>query len=288
MTRYWPAVAAALGLLVTACTASPEAAAPRTVLAAAPEPTKAVARLVLPFDRYQLSVNDIYLIESAKDVLTRACMKERGYGYEAITHRKQYQDLRNRRRYGVIEMPVATAMGYRTNARLLGSTDVTAQKMDRDARMSPAARKAATDPTDGCYKLAGDRLARGNEENEDLVNRLNVDSLDEALKSPRVTPAMRAWVRCMKQRGHPYKDFYAASEDPRWARTDQLSRAERETAVADVTCKGQTGLVTLLSETERGIEERDIRQNKAYFARLAAAKERHLAASRAVLRSAGD
>ncbi|MFK0153584.1 hypothetical protein ACIQVK_16125 [Streptomyces sp. NPDC090493] len=288
MTRYRPAVAVALGLLATACTASPEAAVPRTVLAAAPAPTKEVTQLVLPFDRYQLSVNDIYLIESAKDILTRACMKKRGYGYEAITHRKQYQDLRNRRRYGVIEIPVARKMGYRTNARLLGSTDVTAQKMDRDARMSPAARKAASDPTDGCYKLAGDRLARGNEENEDLVNKLNVDSLDEALKSPRVAPAVRAWGRCMKQRGHSYKDFYAASEDPRWARTEKLSGAERETAVADVTCKEQAGLVTLLSETERDIEERDIRGNKAYFSRLAAARSRHLAAARAVLRGAGD
>jgi hypothetical protein len=288
MTRYRLAAAAALGLLATACTASPEAAIPRTVLAAAPEPTKEVTELVLPFDRYQLSVNDIYLIESAKDILTRACMKKRGYAYEVITHRKQYQDLRNRRRYGVIEMPVARAMGYRTNARLLGSTDVTARKMDRDARMSPAARKAATDPADGCYKLAGDRLARGNEENEDLVNKLNVDSLDAALKSPRVAPAMRAWGRCMKQRGHPYKDFYDVSEDPRWARTEKLSRTERETAVADVTCKEQAGLVALLRATERGIEERDIRENRAYFARLAAAKERHLSAARAVLRGAGD
>ncbi|MGY4976176.1 hypothetical protein ACWCYL_03250 [Streptomyces sp. 900105755] len=288
MTRHRLVVAAVLGLLATACTASPEAAVPQTVLAAAPKPTKEVTELVLPFDRYQLSVNDIYLIESAKDVLTRACMKKRGHGYEVITHRRQYQDLRNRRRYGVIEIPVAEAMGYRTNARLLGSTDVTAQKMDREARMSPAERKAATDPVDGCYKLAGDRLARGNEENEDLVNKLNVDSLDEALKSPRVAPAMRAWVRCMKQRGHPYKNFYVASEDPRWARSKKLSDAERETAVADVTCKEQAGLVTLLSETERSIEERGIRENKAYFTRLEAAKERHLAAARAVLRGAGD
>jgi len=288
MTRYGPAATAALMLLLaTACAASPEAAVAKTVLAAAPEPTKEVTDLVLPFDRYQLSVNDIYLIESAKDLLTRDCMKKRGYDWQVIGDRKQYPDLRNRRRYGVIEMPVAQAMGYKTNARLLGSTDVTAQKMDREARMSAAARKAATDPTDGCYKLAGDRLARGNEENEDLVNKLNVNSLDKALKSPRVAPALRTWVQCMADKGHRYKDFYAASEDPRWARTDKPSRAERDTAEADVTCKQRTGLVNLLRETEQSIENQNIHENKPYFARLASARERHLAAARTVIKGEG-
>jgi hypothetical protein len=274
--------AAALVFLAAGCAAPPQEVS-KTVLAAAPEPTKEVTHLVLPLDRYQLSVNDIYLIESAKDHVTRGCMKKRGYDWEVIDHRKQYPDVRNRRRYGVIEMQVAQEMGYKSNARLLGSTDVTARKMDREARLDPKARKAALDPADGCYKLAGDQLERGNEENEDLVNKLNVNSLDEALKSPRVAPGMRSWVRCIAAKGHVYKDFYIASEDPRWAKSKTPSRAERETAVADVACKQKADLVKVLSETEQSIQEKDIREHKAYFARLEAAKERHLAAARAVL-----
>ncbi|GAA2275988.1 hypothetical protein GCM10010145_38750 [Streptomyces ruber] len=285
MTRYRLAGTAALVLLVTGCAASTEET-PKTVLAAAPEPTKEVRNLLLPFDRYQLSVNEIYLIESAKDLLTRDCMRERGYDWEVIGDRKQYPDLRNRRRYGVIEMPVAREMGYKSNARLLGSTDVTARKMDREARMSPEARNAATDPEDGCYKLAGDELVRGNEENEDLVGRLNVESLEEARRSARVAPALRSWVRCMAEKGHEYKDFYAVGEDPRWVKDEVPSHAERETAEVDVTCKQQAGLVKALAETEKGIQEREIRKHKAYFERLASAKERHLADARAVIAAA--
>ncbi|MEV7344251.1 hypothetical protein [Streptomyces sp. NPDC093544] len=282
MIRYWLVGTVALVMLATGCAASPGATS-KTVLAAAPEPTKEVRNLLLPYDHYQLSVNEIYLIESAKDLLTRDCMRKQGYDWEVIGDRKQYPDLRNRRRYAVIEMPVATEMGYKSNARLLGSTEVTAQKMDREARMSPAARKAATDPTDGCYKLAGDELARGNAENEDLVSRLNFESLEEARKSSRVAPALRSWVQCMADKGHKYKDFYAAAEDPRWATAKEPSDTEKETAEADVTCKQQAGLVKVLTETETSIQEREIREHKAYFERLASAKERHLAAARAVI-----
>ncbi|MER6979616.1 hypothetical protein [Streptomyces carpinensis] len=282
MIRFRPAAAAALVLLATGCTAAP-GEPPKVVLAAAPEPTKEVTNLLLPFDGYQMSVDEIYVIESAKDLLTRDCMRKRGYDWEVISDRKHYPDLRNRRRYGVIEMPVATEMGYKSNARLLGSTDVTARKMNREARLSPAERKAATDPADGCYTLADEQLARGNEEDEGLVSKLNVQSLDEALRSPRVAPAMRSWGQCMAMRGHRYKDFYAAAGDPRWAKSRAPSRAEKETAEADVTCKQRSGVVRVLAETEKSIQQGEIHRHKSYFERLKSAKERHLAAARAVL-----
>lgn len=228
-------------------------------------------------------MNEIYLIESAKDVLTRDCMKRRGFDWEVIDDRDRYPDLRNRRRYGLIEMPVARSMGYRTNARLMGSTEVTARKVDRERRLGPGELKAASDPVDGCYKLAGDRLARDSQVNEDLVNRLNGRSLDAALKAPDVVRATRSWAACMADEGRPYDDFYAAAEDPRWARSDKPTPAEKETAQADVACKQRVGLVKLLSETERGIQERGIRENGAYFVQLMSAKERHLAAAREVL-----
>ncbi|CAL9436250.1 hypothetical protein [Streptomyces sp. enrichment culture] len=288
MTRYRLSAAVALAasaLLITGCGGTPpEQAAPGTVLEAAPGPSAQVRGLVLPLDRYLLSVNEIYLIESAKDVVTRDCMKQRGFDWEVIDDRGRYPDLRNRRRYGVIEMPVARTMGYRTNPRLMGSTDVTVRKMDREKRLGPAERKAATDPVDGCWKRAGDRLARGSRVDEDLVNKLNGSSLATALETPAVVRATRAWSACMKERGQAYDDFYAAAEDPRWGRSGRPTRAEKETAEADVACKERTGLVALLAETERGIQERGIRAHAAYFAELAAAKKRHLTAVREVLR----
>ncbi|MFF4689128.1 hypothetical protein [Streptomyces sp. NPDC001307] len=284
MTRFRMAGATALLLLVTGCGGgTSQGEAPRTVLAAAPAPTEEVRNLVLPLDDYRLSVNEIYLIESAQDRLTRACMRKRGYDWEVIDHRNHYPDLRNRRRYGVIEMAVAKEMGYKSNARLMGSTDITARKTDREKRLGPAEKQAALNPADGCYKRSGDQLAHGNEVDEGLVNKLNSLSLDKALKSPAGARATRSWARCMRERGHPYRDFYAAAEDPRWTRSDTPSRAERQTAEADVTCKRRVGLVKVLSEQERAIQNRDIREHRDYFARLRSAKDRHLAAARAVL-----
>lgn len=116
------------------------------------------------------------------------------------------------------------------------------------------------------------------------MNKLNVESLDEARESSRVAPALSAWVQCMAEKGHKYKDFYASAEDPRWAKSKTPSAAELETAEADVSCKERAGLVKLLTETEESIQKREIRRHKAYFESLAAAKERHLAAARAVIR----
>ncbi|CAM5588679.1 hypothetical protein SALBM311S_04314 [Streptomyces alboniger] len=66
-------------------------------------------------------------------------------------------------------------------------------------------------------------------------------------------------------------------------RRKHQSRAEKETAEADVSCKERAGLVKVLTVTEQSIQEREIRKHKAYFQRLAAAKERHLAAAREVI-----
>ncbi|MFE9607552.1 hypothetical protein [Streptomyces sp. NPDC006012] len=284
MTRHRVVGTVALALLAVGCgSTSGRQQVPATVLAAAPAPTAQVRDLVLPLDGYQLSVNEIYLIETAKDVLTRDCMKRQGHDWEVIDDRGQYPDLRNRRRYGLIETAVAKELGYRTNPRLMGSTDVTARKADREKRLGAAERAAALDPDDGCYRQAGDLLARGNQTDEDLVSRLNSESLDEALKSPEGVRVTRAWARCMAERGHPYKDIYAPGEDPRWAPAKPPSTAEKQTAQADVGCKQRVGLVNALSGQERGIQERDIRAHQAYFTGLKSAKERHLAAARAVL-----
>jgi hypothetical protein len=269
-------------LLTTGCGGSLDQSS-RTALAAAPEPTEEVRDFILPLDDYQLSVNEIYLIETAQDILTRDCMKKQGYDWDVIENRKPYPDLRNRRRYGVIEMPVAKEMGYHTNPRLLGSTDVTARKMDRENALSAAERKAALDPAKGCYKRAEDQLARGSRVDDGLVNKLNASSLDEALKNQGTVREIRSWSHCMAEIGYAYKGLYDAAEDQRWMTSEKPSREEKRTAEADVTCKQRVGLVRVLRATETEIQKQEIRGRQEYFSLLASAKKQHLDAARAVL-----
>ncbi|MEV0484550.1 hypothetical protein AB0I69_28550 [Streptomyces sp. NPDC050508] len=269
-------------LFLTACTAysgSSGTVAPPT----APPPTSEVRSLVLPFDRYRLSVNDIYLIEGAQDILTRDCMKRRGHDWELVNNHSTFIDLRNRRRYGVIEMPVAEELGYHTTPQLLGSTEVTARKQRRESRLSMAEQKDAFDPENGCYVRAGRQLAQGTQVDEGPMSDLSYRILNESRKSLPVSRALASWGRCMHGYGFSYRDPAGAGSDPAWHRSQNPSRKELATAVADVRCKRRADLVAVWHREEKGRQEQAVRLRSEYFGRLAAAKARHLDAARAVL-----
>ncbi|MEU3980345.1 hypothetical protein AB0F77_09575 [Streptomyces sp. NPDC026672] len=86
------------------------------------------------------------------------------------------------------------------------------------------------------------------------VNALYTGQL---MKDRRLTAAVRAWARCMKDAGQPYEDPWAArdavvSDTARLgaARADEAFAAERETAVADATCARKTSLRAVASARE--------------------------------------
>ncbi|MGA4840726.1 hypothetical protein [Streptomyces sp. G45] len=250
----------------------------------APPPSQQVRELSLPFDRYQVSVNEIYYAEKAQDVLVRACMKRRGFAWPTIDNTERFVDLRNRRRYGVIEKDVAKALGYRPNPTLLGSTSVTARKFARDRALSKDQRAAAADPRTGCQVRAHRRLrAQVKEPDASRLSELSGRGLKQAMGSPAVRSALRAWRQCMADRGHRYADPYAASVDKRWGKGDRATRAEKSVAVADVLCKEKTSLVTKWAAAERAYQRQQIRKHPGYFADLLRAKDGYLDAARDVL-----
>ncbi|MEU3049427.1 hypothetical protein ABZ705_23470 [Streptomyces sp. NPDC006984] len=85
----------------------------------------------------------------------------------------------------------------------------------------------------------------------------------ELMEDSRLTSAIRAWARCMKQAGHPYEDPPAAREAVRTytvrlgaARADEAFTAERRTAVADALCARETSLRAVASARETYYEDR--------------------------------
>ncbi|MGI5153393.1 hypothetical protein ACQEVC_44695 [Plantactinospora sp. CA-294935] len=268
-------------------------------------PTAEVENLRLPFDAYTLSLAGLYIMANAQDVLTRECMAARGHDWEIIERPTDLKDLRNRRRYGVIEMSIAERFGFHVPAGLLTPLDVE-QRYDRRDNALSESQQAAVSGADGCGREAATRLRPEKSADLDLLRKLDRASLDDSQREQRVVVAMDAWRDCVRSLGFDYQDPFAAMSDPRWWAADAAaasneeaaasseeatassgestaSSEERAVAVAVVRCEEQTDLVAVWHAAEVKIQEEEIRRHPDYFRDLRAATEAELAAAEAVL-----
>ncbi|MFI1357047.1 hypothetical protein ACH4TV_26210 [Streptomyces sp. NPDC020898] len=90
-----------------------------------------------------------------------------------------------------------------------------------------------------------------------VVMSLNSLYGEDLMTDRQFTASVRAWSRCMKQAGRPYKDPQAARDAVRVntgrlgaARADEAFAAERKTAVADATCARETSLRAVVTARE--------------------------------------
>ncbi|MEN3608231.1 hypothetical protein AAH979_01660 [Plantactinospora sp. ZYX-F-223] len=287
-----------VALLVAGC-AAPES--PRSSRDVEPfPPTAEVENLRLPFDAYTLSLAGLYIMANAQDVLTQECMAARGHDWEIIERPTDLKDLRNRRRYGVIEMSIAERFGFHVPAGLLTPLDVE-QRYDRRDNALSESQQSAVFGADGCGREAATRLRPEKSADLDLLRKLDRASLDESQREQRVVVAMDAWRDCVRNLGFDYQDPFAAMSDPRWWADDAAaasseeatasseestaSSEERAVAVAVVRCEEQTDLVEVWHAAEVKIQEEEIRRHPDYFQDLRAATEAELAAAEAVLAS---
>jgi hypothetical protein len=196
------------------------------------------------------------------------------------------KDLRNRRRYGVIEMAIAEKYGYHVPEGLLTPADVEHKYDAREASLSDAQKEAAYGK-DGCGSQAVRQLQPADDEDPALLTKLDGESLQNSQSNPRVAAALNAWRDCVREQGLAYQDPFAAVSDTRWWADDNAGPSPQElaVAVADVRCKEHTGLVEAWQAAEVRIQDDMIAQNADYFGRLSASLQRQLAAAQAVLSS---
>ncbi|WP_432906295.1 hypothetical protein ACQP1S_12175 [Micromonospora matsumotoense] len=272
--------------LVLAGCATP---APRPQERAEPfPPTEQVEDLRLPFDAYTLSLSGLYTVANAQDLLTRECMAARGEAWEIIERPTDLADLRNRRRYGVIEPGIAEHFGYHVPVGLLTPRDVEQRYDARDSGLSET-QKTALSGAGGCTAEAVIRLrpARKPDRKVDqgLVERLSQRSLADARGRPEVAQALGDWRDCLRELGFSYPDPFAAMADTAWWPTETAppSAPERAVAVADVRCKERTGLVARWYAAETALQQAEIRRRPAYFQALGLGLAGELAAAKAVL-----
>lgn len=276
-----------LTLLAGGCSDHEE---PQTAALLAPPPTDEVYGIVLPFDSYELSLEETYRDSAARDELIRRCLEKKGHDWPVIEYPEGMPDPKNRRRYGVIEKAVAEKLGYHPSPGMTGSRDVVEQRQERDKSLSAAAFKMVYDEKDGCGKKASDYLVRnGGRADYELFRRLNAEILEEARKQPEVEKASRAWSSCMAERGFNYRSPVDAMADQQWWSddSDRASSVEIKTATADVDCQDDSSLITVLYKAETRLQREAVTEHRSYFDSLRRAKEISISNVRVVLRSMG-
>ncbi|WP_148589891.1 hypothetical protein [Streptomyces sp. WAC01526] len=246
-------------------------------------------RLVLPFDAYQLSLSEYYTVSAAQDRLIRSCMGNLGHEWAPVDRPSNADDSKNRRRYGVIETTVAERFGYHAPEKLLNPYQVAQREEQREAALSPDARKVALDPTHGCSIKSYRRLLRGADADYRRLNKLDAKDFKSAQTAPVMREALKSWSTCMRGKSYDYATPDEAIEDPRWWKDPRASASEKEIATAktDVQCKRRTKLIRTWFATEKALEKKTLRQHEQYFHELAAAKQRQLRAAHAILADHG-
>lgn len=269
-------------LLVSGCAAT---AQPRAAVTTEDfPPSEQVVSLVLPFDAYSPSLAALYTLSNARDRLTRDCMKALGLDWKLIARPMTVRDLRNRRRYGVIEMSIGQEYGYHVPAGLLTPAAVEQLYDARENSLSQHQKDAAYGE-DGCVAKASRQLQGESNTSTDRLAQLDRRSLTDSQREAGVDAAMKSWRQCMSGLGQDYQDPLAAIADSRWwaDKSAGPSTEEKEVAVADVRCKEQSGLIEVWRAAEVRIQQELIRQNDDYFRQLKAELERDLAEANAVL-----
>jgi len=240
---------------------------------------------VLPFDAYTLTDADIGELTTAQNLLTSRCMRERGLSWPIGTSVPGDRSP-NRRRYGVVEMPVARAFGYHpppvSTQRRSGDSDG-ADSTALSRKQRTAAYGAGGHG--GCVAHASSAVLRGVPHADlSLLNRLDGRIWDASQHDPTVHAAFARWSACMRRQGYAFTDPITVNDDRRW-QSKRASAAELATAVADVSCKQETTLVHTWHAAESSRQRQAVAHNATYFAGLKAAKQHLIANAHAIIKA---
>ncbi|MFI8533630.1 hypothetical protein ACIGMX_25725 [Streptomyces aquilus] len=280
------AVAAAL-LALTACspgggTGTPRAGGATPSGTGAPAwpaavPASGLAKgLVLPMEAYMEPYADTVVIDRAVDRLTTQCMKRYGYAYtppaRGMTPPPSSDDSNMPRRYGITDEDLAARFGYFLGD--LNQTPPPAPKLTpaetavltgrlaiaRGAKKAPARIGGRSIPQDGCLGEATRRI--GPRIDESLPSKLDYESLRRSQSDPRVLAVIGAWSRCMKAKGYTVDSPLNAANLTPDTHDGQAGQADITTALTDIKCKRQTGLVKTWFTVESAIQRGQIEQHQ--------------------------
>lgn len=117
-------------------------------------------------------------------------------------------------------------------------------------------------PEGGCFGEARRQIAEGLPAvaDEQFALQLKNEAASDAERDSRVQDAFRSWSSCMKKAGYDYSTPINVLNDPRWSGPTPTP-LEISTAIADVSCKMETGLLNIWVAVARAYEQRYVDKN---------------------------
>ncbi|MEV7358408.1 hypothetical protein [Kitasatospora sp. NPDC091276] len=232
--------------------------------------TDGPAVISLPLDPYFLPPTDEARLHTALDRLVADCLRSAGLQPPGPAGVQAPLLGRYERRYGLTSATGARTVGYH----------LPDHPAPTQAPLSPAQMKALTGPQ-GCQESAARRITGtpGYPGDAYVVRSANQESFERSAKTPEVVAVVTAWSRCMKRAGY---DYATPLQTGTWP-SERATGEERTTALADVACKQETGLVRIWNEAETTVQRTLIQQNATAFDGVLAERRRMLSEADAVL-----
>ncbi|MGW5640862.1 hypothetical protein, partial [Streptomyces sp. NPDC003832] len=246
----------------------------------------------LPIARYSYTDAEAATIEAAEQILTRRCLATFGIVYEPAAPEPESAPPADRR-YGLSSASEAARLGYHPDP---GPPPAGPDLPEDALRVFYGNRggdpgsggkveyKGKEVPAEGCFGQSVAHLAKKYDapREAETARRISTESYEDALTEPAVREGFRTWSSCMRSSGFPY----ASPLDPlndRAFQGEEISAEEKETAVADVRCKEETGLLDTWFGAESALQRADIDKNAEALKELRAAHHRKVEAARRII-----
>jgi hypothetical protein len=239
-------------------------------------PASSAGSIAMPLDAYeQISIQQQGILNDAVVLLTQRCMAARGFVYTAQAHGSDslasIQEIENTG-LGLTSLTQAQTFGYRTSSAHSGQLatgpsgsaagpDLSSAIKQHGTGWANALDRPGRGPSAGCLVAALSQLEGPGQ--SDLALGLAYQAEQWTQTDPRLSAAGQAWSACMARRGLSYGSPLAAAQH-RWPKLP--SRTEIATAIADVTCKTQTNLVSTWQSVDAAYQRALVNRNPIQLA----------------------
>jgi hypothetical protein len=249
------------------CSAAPAAAPATEPTLPDPIPRVDMKTFMLPLDAYVLTQDQVQTRGRARITLMLGCLRRFGFDVPPPGRVDPIPGGTNERRYLLVYEARARTYGYRW-------PEVDDRQRPPEPDMPPAAQAVlsgegssmvggAEVPPGGCigesYRAMGMKAEASSEDT--VAQRLFGEDYQRMLADSRVKAADAAWSACMARSGYAYAEPGNALSDPAFA-GPKLTRAEVQTATADVRCKNETRLPDIMAAVETAYQKRSMQRHE--------------------------
>jgi len=247
----------------------------------------------LPLDHDMLTANQYSDLDYAAKLLASDCMKRYGITWDPGKRVRPRVLVDRTNRLGLVDEAKAARAGYHVDpdkAESYENKDATrsGRLTEDQARFldggNPGQSATGDIPQGGCYGEARRKI--GWDLNSFIwLQGISNEATRRALADKRTAAVEARWSDCMAESGYRYHRPKDAEADKRWWKDDDApaSRAEINTAVADVRCKKKVNYVGEVTAVLTAYQQQTVEKNAERLETTRHATEEALKKAAAVL-----